>query len=198
MYYLESKKVKILLLLLIFAFIYSCASDAEDKCKDLVCDEWLSCNSENGICDKVKDDFCVEDENCNLDENEVCNKETHKCELAHFEVKDGIIIDNKTNLMWQNKNIQHEERPEAITHCENLSFLSYDDWRLADMKDLGTFHRTTNENGIVPNQMFEHCLAEIATDNYVKTKKGAEQYGGKPGDQFNFSGAANTRCVRNK
>jgi hypothetical protein len=168
--------MKIIILLISIFLILSCADNEKNK---------------------LAEGSCIDNSDCNLERNEICNTD-QKCELPHFELTDNFIIDNTTGLIWQNKYIQHKEREEAIKYCEDLVLFTYDDWRLEEIKVLGKFHKDTNENGIVPTQMFPSCLAEIATDDYVKTKKGAEQYGGNPGDQFNFSGPANVRCVRNK
>jgi hypothetical protein len=53
-----------------------------------------------------------------------------------------------------------------------------------------------NAQGDVPKQAFSGCTAEVVSDGYVRTKKGADKYGGEAGDSINFSGGANARCVR--
>ena len=186
--------MKILFLLIISLLIISCGSSS--KCDGVDCDNWLECNSDTGKCDTLKKDFCIENKDCDLTKKEVCNTDTHKCELPHFIVEESVIIDTHTNLMWQNTAIGHAERAGAINTCDNMKFLTHDDWHLSDMATLGKFHKETNEEGIIPRQAFDRCLAEVATDGYVKTKKGADEYGGNPGDEFNFSGGANFRCVR--
>ena len=113
-----------------------------------------------------------------------------------FEIKEKVVIDTEKGLMWQNVNIWHGERAAAITHCEDLDLDGYNDWRLATEAELGRFHKLMNAQGDVPNQAFDHCTAEVTTDGYVKTKKGADTYGGEPGDHINFSGGANVRGVR--
>jgi uncharacterized protein YkwD len=52
-----------------------------------------------------------------------------------------------------------------------------------------------NQQGDTPQQAFSKCVAEVTEDGYIKTKKGAKTYGGEPGDEINFSGAANIRCI---
>ena len=107
-----------------------------------------------------------------------------------------VIVDNTTGLMWQNADLNHDERDAAIVDCESLSFEGYDDWRLPTTAEDKEFHYQTNLAGITPNQLFDGCTAEVTSDGYVRTKEGANQYGGNPGDEINFSGAANVRCVR--
>ncbi len=108
-----------------------------------------------------------------------------------------LIVDNTTGLMWQNADLNHDDRDAAVAECDNLVFEGYDDWRLASTAEDKEFHYQTNLAGITPRQLFADCTAEVTTDGYVRTKKGAQQYGGNPGDEINFSGPANVRCVRN-
>jgi hypothetical protein len=108
----------------------------------------------------------------------------------------SILIDNITNLMWMNPAVDHLERAAAVSLCENSTMGSYDDWYLPSEAESGIFHKKAKEAGFVPGQLFSYCLAEVTNDGYVKTKKGAEDYGGEPGDSFSFTGAANVRCVR--
>lgn len=108
----------------------------------------------------------------------------------------GVIYDLDTSLMWQNANLGHSERPEAIERCEGSTHAGYSDWRLPAMAESSVFHFETNAQGIVPQQKFDFCTAEVETDGYVRTKRGSEQYGGDPGDPINFMGVANVRCVR--
>jgi len=110
--------------------------------------------------------------------------------------ENNTCIDNKENLMWQNYGLSHSERDEAIEFCKNLSFAGYDDWRLPTKAESKVFHYEMNNQGDNPYQLFDHCTAEIVTDGYVRTKKGAEAYGGEPGDVIGFRGGANVRCVR--
>ena len=186
--------MKILFVMIITIFAISCGSD--NKCDGVKCDNWLECNSDNAKCEILKKDYCLKDKDCDSSKKEACDLDSHKCKLPHFIVEESVIIDTHTNLMWQNTAIGHDERDKAISTCENMKFLSHDDWRLTNMSILGKFHKETNKEGITPKQAFDRCLAEIATDGYVKTKKGAQEYGGNPGDEFNFSGGANFRCVR--
>ena len=108
----------------------------------------------------------------------------------------GVIIDNETDLMWQNNQLAHLSKDAAVQQCESLNYNSFSDWRLPSSAESGVFHLETNKAGITPNQKFSGCTAEITTDGYIKTKKGAERYGGEPGSSISFGGSANIRCVR--
>lgn len=108
----------------------------------------------------------------------------------------GLITDSLNDQMWQDAYLQHDERTQAIAICDSLSYNGLTDWYLPNMAQSGDFHYYTNLSGLVPQQAFSWCTAEVVTDGYVRTKEGAEQYGGEPGDPINFSGGANVRCVR--
>ncbi|MFA6010877.1 MAG: DUF1566 domain-containing protein, partial [Desulfobacteraceae bacterium] len=50
----------------------------------------------------------------------------------------GIIIDNKTGLMWQKESASGNGKTfnDALTYCENLSLGGYSDWRLPNKNEL--------------------------------------------------------------
>jgi len=109
--------------------------------------------------------------------------------------KNGIVTDSKTDQVWQNANIGHGERDAAIERCQSLEFAGITDWRLPTSAESKLFHVKMNAQGDKPKQAFDRCVAEVTSDGYVKTKKGAQQYGGEAGDSINFSGGANIRCI---
>jgi len=118
---------------------------------------------------------------------------------ARFDIDDiaGVVEDKTTHLVWQNMSIGHSKRPDAINRCTNLTHGGFSDWRLPSMAESKIFHKEMNSSGLVPNQLFEHCTAEVVNNGYIRTQKGAQKYGGTAGDSINFSGGANVRCVRN-
>ena len=130
---------------------------------------------------------------CSVEEPEVTTP------AQRFNVDDllGVVTDSTTSLTWQNMSLGHKERADAISRCSDLTHGGFSDWRLPVIAESKIFHKDMNSSGLVPNQLFAHCTAEVVSDGYVRTKKGAEQYGGNPGDSINFSGGANVRCVRN-
>ena len=107
----------------------------------------------------------------------------------------GTATDAQAHLIWQNASIDHGTREEAIAHCQALDFAGITDWKLPTSAQSRVFHAGMNAQGNTPKQAFDRCTAEVTSDGYVRTKKGAEQYGGKPGDSINFTGGANIRCV---
>ena len=174
---------KIILLLVLFSLpLLSCDDSQSAVCANVSC-------SDHG--------HCVEDDNgdptCDCDDGFEAAGLT--C-VEHFTIESEVITDNLHGLMFTRTPVDHLERPAAITACENATVGGYDDWTLPDSATLGPFHRDMNAAGIVPEQLFAFCLAEVTSDGYVRTKKGAEDYGGEPGDTFGFTGAANARCVR--
>ena len=128
--------------------------------------------------------------------NDIIPDEHH--EAAHrfaIDSAKGIATDKETNRSWQNSDIDHGTREEAIAHCQSLNFAGMTGWTLPTSAQSQVFHYGMNAQGDTPMQAFDHCTAEITSDGYVRTKKGAEKYGGQPGDGINFSGGANIRCV---
>ena len=127
-----------------------------------------------------------------------CNDPAGSDDNNPIQITGNTIFDRRTGLTWQNSDLAMIERDAAITHCQNLQYEGFNTWRLPTTAELTRFHAVTNAAGTVPNQMFDHCAADIATDGYARTKKGAELYGGNPGDAIGFSGPANVRAVRNQ
>lgn len=114
----------------------------------------------------------------------------------NLNVDNYTVTDKKNNLMWLYKAASHGERADAISVCNDLNYATHDDWYLPDRAQSGHFHFQMNEEGITPLQLFDRCTAEVVSDGYVRTKRGAIAHGGNPGDPINFSGGANIRCVR--
>ncbi len=60
-------------------------------------------------------------------------------ESKAYEVKDEVVTDTKTGLMWQRKDagtsVTHKE---AVEYCESLKLGGYDDWRLPSIDELRT------------------------------------------------------------
>jgi len=112
-----------------------------------------------------------------------------------LDTKKGIATHRENKQVWQNNNIGHAERREAITRCNNLDFAGITNWRLPTSLESKYFHSQMNLQGDQPKQAFDRCVAEVTSDGYIRTKKGADTYGGKPGDSISFSGGANIRCV---
>jgi len=111
------------------------------------------------------------------------------------EEKKGVAIDNNTKYVWQNMQIGHGDQDGAVERCESLVFAGITEWRLPTSAESKIFHAHMNKQGDVPKQAFDRCTAEITSDGYVRTKKGAQKYGGNAGDSINFSAGANIRCV---
>lgn len=49
---------------------------------------------------------------------------------------DGTVTDNITGLMWQKDGFTQRDWEGALSYCENLSLVGYNDWRLPDVNEL--------------------------------------------------------------
>ncbi len=56
-----------------------------------------------------------------------------------YEVKEDVVTDTKTGLMWQRKDAgKSMTHKEAVEYCEALKLGGYDDWRLPTIDELRT------------------------------------------------------------
>lgn len=58
---------------------------------------------------------------------------------SNFTRHNDTVIDNNLNLIWQDNiesKITKKTLNDSITYCQNLSFASYDDWRLPTYEEL--------------------------------------------------------------
>jgi len=64
-----------------------CENDkcVNDNCSTIECDEWLKCSQTTGKCDKLKEGFCSDSNDCDATLNETCNE--HKCSVENTEVE---------------------------------------------------------------------------------------------------------------
>jgi hypothetical protein len=58
----------------------------------------------------------------------------------------NVVIDNATNLMWQDDVNTTKTWSEAITYCEDLSLASHEDWRLPNQNELESIVDDTTYN----------------------------------------------------
>ena len=114
-----------------------------------------------------------------------------------FDYDNSTITDTQTNLMWTMRALNHKVPDEAQSVCTTTSHAGFNDWQLPNKAQSGIFHYDLDIEKRTPPQLFEHCTAEVVSDGYVRTKRGADAYGGDPGSSIGFSGGANVRCFRN-
>jgi len=86
------------------------------------------------------------------------NEETIIDNTKRFDNKNlGIVIDNATNLMWQNeiesKTVQ-KQWGEAIGYCKNLTLGGYNDWRLPNIRELFSLVDMSKEKQPFLNSVF--------------------------------------------
>ncbi len=66
-----------------------------------------------------------------------------------------IVLDTKTNLVWQDNSEAKtitKTWSEAISYCENLTFASYDDWRLPNINELKTIVDSSRYSPAIKSQ----------------------------------------------
>lgn len=72
--------------------------------------------------------------------------DSHTSTYASFSRSNGIVVDNHTNLQWQddysdnNNNIEYANWLQGINYCENLTLGGYTDWRLPNKNELVSLH----------------------------------------------------------
>lgn len=84
--------------------------------------------------------------------------------FASFIKKENIIIDSRTNLMWQDdsdaKNNNRIWR-QALKYCENLTLGGYTNWRLPNVIELASIV-DNNKHNPSTHRIFENVIS----DNY--------------------------------
>lgn len=72
--------------------------------------------------------------------------DSHRSTYASFSRSNGIVVDNHTNLQWQddysdnNNSIKYEHWIQGISYCENLTLGGHTDWRLPNKNELVSLH----------------------------------------------------------
>ncbi len=71
-------------------------------------------------------------------------------------IKEGIVNDKSTGLMWQQATGNNGQRmiwKEALSYCRNLTLAGYKDWRLPNIKELASIVESSYDNFVkyVPN-----------------------------------------------
>ncbi|MBN2693327.1 endonuclease/exonuclease/phosphatase family protein [bacterium] len=74
-----------------------CVQDSVDLCKDVVCDSWKSCNSQNGSCE-LKIGRCDSQTDCSeieiCDENHNCVNQSNPCENQNCSNNGVCVVEN--------------------------------------------------------------------------------------------------------
>jgi len=56
--------------------------------------------------------------------------------LREIDGEDGVVLDTKTNLIWQDSALVEKSWQDAITYCEGLEIGIYKDWKLPNYTEL--------------------------------------------------------------
>lgn len=109
---------------------------------------------------------------------------------------DNTITDTQNSTMWTLTPLDHTTPDEAAAVCSTSTHAGFNDWQIPNQTQAGIFHAAFDAEQRTPPQRFAHCTAEVVSDGYVRTKRGAIVYGGTPGSSIGFGGGANVRCMR--
>lgn len=72
---------------------------------------------------------------------------------------DGTVTDQKTGLMWQQKDTSGLTWEQALTYCENLVLAGHDDWRLPNAKELRSISDESLANPSIDTKYFPTAKA---------------------------------------
>lgn len=67
-------------------------------------------------------------------------------EYKFIDNNDGTITDLNTNLMWKKDESEAMTWEEALKYCEEMNLAGNNDWRMPDLKELGTILDMDTEN----------------------------------------------------
>ena len=73
---------------------------------------------------------------------------------ANISLASDILIDNKTELMWQDDSAAKHTKKDwqgAVAFCSALGLAGYDDWRLPVVKELESIIGLSQENPAMKN-----------------------------------------------
>jgi len=90
-----------------------------------------------------------------------------------FEKVESVVIDNTTNLMWQD-NIEVTQYSENITmsklYCEELILNTYTNWRLPNINELITITNIDNKRFIDKHFKYVSKVKYISKSKYILDK----------------------------
>lgn len=74
-----------------------------------------------------------------------------------YEIKDGVVIDKYTRLMWLQEEIPSMTYSEFEKYLAEHTLAGYNDWRISDMKELSTIvNRNAANNEWFDQKLFPH------------------------------------------
>ncbi|MBN2694862.1 hypothetical protein JXR93_09390, partial [bacterium] len=110
------KKVTFFLLAILSIFVFSSCGDdgttTSDKCKDVTCDEWKSCQATTGNC-VLTNGRCDLNSDCTI-EGQICNTANHTCEATNPECTiDSDCTDTSKPICENGVCVEENVNPEC-------------------------------------------------------------------------------------
>lgn len=133
---MKSKKRTILLLFIIMILTNGCESEKSNNHKVINNSEEVVSKIDKEIVSKTKDKNKKMENDFIAKISNKTKKDLFKLE-NDFLVKEKVIIDFSTNLMWQ-KNKQNISLKHSKSYCSNLTLDGYKDWRLPDEYEIAS------------------------------------------------------------
>jgi len=102
-----------------------------------------------------------------------------KSGAGSYDIKDDVVIDEKTGLMWQRERADNTmNHANAIEYCENLSLGGYSDWRLPSISELKTLI-VGCQSGTDACKVSDDCLSSSCWSDscYCKEQQGPGENG---------------------
>ena len=73
-----------------------------------------------------------------------------------------VVTDSKTQLQWKDDAIGSTMTwTEAISYCESLTFATYSDWRLPNIKELISLVDDSKTSPSIDTNVFEHTTSNL-------------------------------------
>ena len=81
--------------------------------------------------------------------------------MSRYDIKDGVVIDKYTNLMWLQDELPTMTYSEFEKYLKEHELAGYNDWRIPDMKELSTIViRDAKDNEWFNKELFPHIYDE--------------------------------------
>ena len=110
------------------------------------------------------------------------------------------VTDQKTGLVWQQTTASSRNWESALSYCESLVLANQSDWRLPNIKDLGSIADLSTYDPAIDTTAFPGTESSFywSSTAYLRSASGAWRihfyYGVVEG--YNLGGIHYVRCVR--
>jgi len=121
--------------------------------------------------------------------------------MSDFSKNNNVIVDNKTNLSWEDVDNPKLNWQDALNHCNTLILEGYDDWRLPNRNELLSI---VDYNYYIPaiNPIFSHTSSRpywtstTRTDEDISFHAWIIDFINGSSEYINKATEYNVRCVR--